>query len=113
MFPANVNQSKHAFDDLDILGPLNWHQLGWHWTDGTPVPFTDWGVGQPGMDILDNCSCTYLRHPSIGKQNKNDHKSGNWFVTECAAKSTYVCQVPVSSKFNHQFNKGYFTFCLP
>ena len=96
---VNYNHSTHAFDDMDILEPLNWHQLGWHWTDGTPIPFTDWGVGQPGIDILDNCSCTYLRHPNHGKINRNEHKTGNWFITECAAKSTYVCQVPVSSNY--------------
>ena len=94
---GNISQSKHAFDDLDLLGPLNWHELGWHWTDGRQIPFTDWGVGQPGMDILDNCSCTFIRHPTIGKLDKTD-KTGNWYITECAAKSTYVCQVPVTSK---------------
>ena len=90
-----VNDSKDAFNDFELLGPINWPKLGWHWTDGDEIPFTDWGAAQPGLEVLDNCSCTYLRH---SKKLDTMDQVGNWYITECAAKSTYVCQVPVTSK---------------
>ena len=71
-----------------------WHKLGWHWTDGSKIPFTDWASAQPGMEPLENCSCTYLKH---SQKRDNADGSGNWYITECASKSTYVCQVPVTS----------------
>ena len=94
-FEVTVNDSKDAFNDFELLGPINWPKLGWHWTDGDEIPFTDWGAAQPGLEVLDNCSCTYLRH---SKKFDTMDQVGNWYITECAAKSTYVCQVPVTSK---------------
>ena len=76
-----VFMQKYVYNnDMENERQLSWYSVGNSWSDGTPVNYTNWEIGQP--DSYNGLEACVQINP----------ESGRWTDRDCNEKKKFVCK---------------------